>query len=129
MILKINDKEYEAFFGMSFVKTLDGKYSQKGVGGATFGLGLSVIIPKLLDGDTTALEECLSASFSSEKDKPSIKDIDSYIDYVDDIDALFDEVIDELKKRNATKKKTLQIIEAIEEEDRKKKEAEKKASR
>ena len=128
MILKINDKEYEAFFGMSFVKTLDDKYSQKGIGGAKFGLGLSVIIPKLLDGDTTALEECLTASFSSERDKPSIKDIDSYIDHVEDIDALFDEVIDELKKHNATKKKTLQILETIEEDERKKKE-EKKASR
>ena len=129
MILKINDKEYEAFFGMAFVKALDDKYSQKGIGGAKFGLGLSVIIPKLLDGDTTALEECLAAGFSSEKDKPSTKDIDAYIDNVEDIDALFDEVIDGLKKHNATKKKALQIIEAIEEEDRKKKEAEKKASR
>lgn len=129
MILKINDKEYEVFFGMAFVKTLDDKYSQKGIGGAKFGLGLSVIIPKLLDGDTTALEECLTASFSSEKDKPSIKDIDFYIDHVDDIDTLFDEVIEELKKHNATKKKALQIIETIEEEEQKKKEAEKKASR
>lgn len=129
MILKINDKEYEAFFGMAFVKALDDKYSQKGIGGAKFGLGLSVIIPKLLDGDATALEECLISSFSSEKDKPSIKDIDAYIDNVEDIDAFFDEVIEELKKHNATKKKTLQILETIEEDERKKKEAEKKAGR
>ena len=32
-------------------------------------------------------------------------DVDAYVDQVEDIDALFDEVIQELKKQNATKKK------------------------
>lgn len=43
------------------------------------------------------------------KKRPTLKEVDAYIDQVDDIDALYEEVIDELKKHNATKAKMAQM--------------------
>lgn len=116
MILSINEKEYEVHFGMAFIRALDNKYYTKGVGNAQFGMGLEVVIPKIMTGDVIALAEILYEGTASEKMRPTLKVIDNYIDTFDDIDALFDEVIDELKKQNATKKRSIKILESITEE-------------
>lgn len=119
MILNIKDKEYEIHFGMAFVRALDKKYNTKGAGGSQFGLGLEVAIPKVMSGDTITLAELLYEGTAAEKSRPTQKDIDEYIDNVEDIETLFDEVIDELKKQNATRKRAVKIIESVEKENRK----------
>ena len=113
MILKIKDKEYEVHFGIAFVRELDKKHAIELKGGGKFGLGLETVIPKLLSDDVITLAEVLYEGTAAEKGRPSQKDIDVYVDNVEDIDALFEEVIDELKKANATKKKTLKMAAEI----------------
>lgn len=114
MILQINDKEYEVYFGIAFVRALDEKYSTPGAGGAKFGIGLETMISKLFTGDTVALSEILYAGTASEKTRPTSKIIDQYIDEHPDIDGLFEEVFDELKKHNATKRRALKVLETLE---------------
>lgn len=113
MIINIKDKEYEVRFGVGFVRSLDAKYFTKGVGGAVFGMGLQVCVPKILTGDATALADLLYEGMAHLKSRPSIKDIDAYIDEIEDIDALFDEVLDELKKQNATRKPVEKMLENL----------------
>lgn len=120
MILTINEKEYEVYFGLAFVRALDEKYSTPGAGGAKFGIGLETYVSKLFAGDTIALAEILYAGTASEKSRPTQKLIDQYIDEHEDIDALFDEVIEALKKQNATKRRTLRTLENLEEAEEKK---------
>ena len=48
-----------------------------------------------------------------EKIRPSIKDVDEYIENCEDLESLFDEVLSELKKGNATKLKIAQMEEAL----------------
>lgn len=115
MTLNINDKEYEIYFGIAFVRALDEKYSTPGAGGAKFGIGLETYISKLFTGDAVALSEVLYAGTASEKTRPTQKLIDQYIDECEDIDALFEEVFDELKKQNATKKRAIKVLETLEE--------------
>ena len=57
----------------------------------------------LLDNDAVTLAEFLYEGTCAEKKRPTLKEVDAYIDQVDDIDALYEEVIDELKKHNATR--------------------------
>lgn len=113
MVLSIKNKEYELHFGVAFIRALDNKYFTQGAGGAKFGLGVEVSVPKLMSGDAVALADMLYEATASEKSRPSQKDVDSYVDSVEDIDALFEEVIEELKNSNATKKKMEQLYENL----------------
>ena len=115
MIVNIKNKEYQLSFGIAFIRALDAKYFTPGVGGAKFGLGVEVSVPKLLTGDVVALADMIYEATASEKNRPTQKDVDSYIDGVEDVEALFDEVIEELKKSNATKKKTTALLESLNE--------------
>lgn len=118
MILTINDIDYEIKFGIGFVRRLDEKYYTKGVAGAQFGLGLESRLPLLLAGDTLVLAEFLYMGTAHLDKRPKQADIDDFIDTVGDIDALFDEVVDELKKQNATRRKTLKITEAFDKDEK-----------
>lgn len=103
MIITIKDKEYNVHFGIAFLRELDKKYETKGIGGISFGVGIEVCVPKIVNGDVLALYEVVKTGI--EGTKPSDKALDEYFDTCD-IDALTEEVLEELKNSNATRKKT-----------------------
>lgn len=109
MVLNINGNDYEIHFGIGFVRKLDEKYFVTNQSGVKFGTGLETKVPMLLDNDAVTLAEFLYEGTCAEKKRPTLKEVDAYIDQVDDIDALYEEVIDELKKHNATKAKMAQM--------------------
>ena len=117
MNIIINENEYSTHFGIGFVRTLDQKYFTKGIGGAVFGTGLEVLIAKMKAGDAAALQELIFTGIEGKK--PSQKEMDDYIDQAEDIDRLAEEVMDELKKSNAARKRTLNAIESVEETGKK----------
>lgn len=118
MTITINETDYEVIFGMAFVRALDEKYYVATNNGAKFGAGLETTLPFLLSGDMVTLSDYLYLGTGTEKKRPTQKEIDGYIDQVEDIDALFEEVIQALKKQNATKKKMLAMTSAIEAEEK-----------
>ena len=85
-----------------------------------FGMGLEVKMPMLLNNDIITLSEFLYEGTVAEEKRPTQKEIDAYIDSVEDIEHLFEEVVDELKKHNATKL----AVKRIQEELKAQKEAE-----
>lgn len=101
MVVKINGKEHEVRFGLKFVAELDKAYDKSGNAG--YGVGLSYAVPLLLSGDMRTLSEVLHLSFCTEKAAPSKDDVDYYIETVEDIEGLLEEVLTELKNANATK--------------------------
>ena len=105
MVINIKNNDYEVCFGIAFVRALDEKYYVQSKTGIKFGTGMETRIPLLLTYDPITLSEFLYLGTCTEKKRPSQMDVDAYVDQVEDIDALFDEVIQELKKQNATKKK------------------------
>lgn len=104
MILKINEKEYNVHFGIQFIRELDKKnfLEEKG---AKFGAGLELKATALYSYDTVALAEILYAGTCTERTRPAMNEIDRYIENYENLEALFDEVISELKKGNATRLK------------------------
>lgn len=105
MVINIKNNDYEVRFGIAFVRALDEKYYVQSKTGIKFGTGMETRIPLLLTYDPVTLSEFLYLGTCTEKKRPSQMDVDAYVDQVEDIDALFDEVMQELKKQNATKKK------------------------
>ena len=53
-----------------------------------------------------------------EKERPTVQEIDDYIDSVEDIEGLFDEVVSELKKSNACKIKVRDMEERLKEAEK-----------
>ncbi len=113
MELIINENVYNFRFGIGFVRYLDGKTSVK-QDGVTFGVGLETLLPNLLSKNTVTLVDCLIAANRTEKITVTQDILDKYIDDDStDIDQVFEDVIEELKKSNASKLKTAKIIEDI----------------
>ena len=126
MVLTIGDKEYEVNFGIRFVRELDKKYFTTDANGVKWGMGLEIVLPQILmANDALILSEVLYMGTCTLKSRPTPADVDTFIDECEDIEALFDEVIEELKKQNATKTKLMEIEKIIETE----KDLEKKAKK
>lgn len=113
MILVMNEKEYEVQFGIKFIRELDKKnFLEKE--GAKFGAGLELKASALYSYDTVALAEVLYTGTCTEKKRPSVDEIDAYIENHENLEGLFDEVISELKKGNATRLKMQKLTTNIE---------------
>lgn len=108
MILEINGKQYESRFGIRFIRELD-KTNSLEREGIKFGAGLELKVPMLVACDTVALSDVLYAGTVTEKSRPTQIEVDDFVENHGDIEALFNEVLDELKKSNATKLKMQQL--------------------
>lgn len=116
MELTINEKVYNFKFGIGFARHLDGKSSIK-QDGIQFGIGLETLIPNLLTGNTVTLSDCLFVANMTENPRITQDQLDNYIDDEEtNIDSLFDDVLEELKKSNATKKKAEKLLENYQKE-------------
>jgi len=112
MQLAIGNKEYNFRFGIKFIRELDKKYYIE-KDGLKFGAALELKIPLILTGDAVALAELLYAATVTETKRPSQDSIDEYVENTEDIDGLFTEVVEELKKGNATKLKMQQVEKSL----------------
>lgn len=119
MVVTINGTDYELNFGIRFVRELDKKYFTQSQSGIRYGMGIETQVPLLLTGDPVALADIISLGTVTEKKRPTMQEIDDYIDHVDNIEELFDEVISELKKGNATRIKMREFTDLLEAEEKK----------
>lgn len=117
MILTINGTDYRVKFGIGFIRELDEKYFVKSQSGVKFGTGMETKIPMLLTKDVVTLSEFLYMGTCAEEKRPTQKEVDEYIDGVEDIEKLFGEVVEELKKHNATKLKVKELGDALEKQE------------
>lgn len=107
MELIINEKEYGFIFGFGFIRELNKRYTEKS-NGITFKAGLDNVLVNLFSGDSETLVEVLKVANMTETPKVSEANLVLYIE-ANGIDELFETVIDELKKSEFTKKKTIQM--------------------
>ena len=119
MELTIKGQVYEFHFGMGFMREVNKKYQKPidGVKNATENIGLQMMVAGVISKDTEFLVEVLDAANKGKTPRVTKTMLDSYIDdECEDIDALFNEVLESLKTTNATKNVTLQFMVALEEE-------------
>lgn len=104
MTLEMNGRVCELNFGIGFVRALDEKYYLESGSGMRFGNGLELKAPMLLTGDALTLAEFIHMGTAKMGDKrPTLKEIDDFVDSAEDIKKVFSDVVDELKKSNACK--------------------------
>lgn len=112
--LTINGAVFQFHFGMGFMREINKKIGKPidGIPGEKENIGLRYYVIGILNNDTDFLEEVLLAANKSQNPRITRDLLDSYIDDEDtDIDALFSEVLDFLRRANATKN----VVKAVEE--------------
>ena len=109
MILTIKDKDYELHFGLKFIRELDKKYEVQ-QSGIVFGAGLDTVLPALLSYNIATLSEILYFATITSKPRPSIIDIDNFVESHENVEELLSEVIEALQSANGTKLKTKMYV-------------------
>ena len=116
MELTINDKVYQFKYGMGFMREIDGRVKRTNPEApeVKVNIGLQMAIAGLVDKDPVTLVDVLDIANKGHTPRVKRSELDDYIDDDDtDIDGIFDEVMDELKKRNATKANTAAVLEEL----------------
>lgn len=117
--LTINGQVYEFQFGMGFMREVNKKYQKPidGIKDQKENVGLQMMVAGVIAKDAEFLVEVLEAANKSKTPRVTRALLDSYIDNeCEDIDEVFESVLDFLKKTNATKNTTIKMVEAIEEQ-------------
>ena len=120
--LTINDQVYVFNFGMGFLREINKKVHVPvdGLKDIEKNIGLQYTVAGLIDGDVEALVDALDIANKGMTPRVTRALLDSYIDNPEtDVDALFDEVLDFLKRANATKKTVATLLAEIEKEQAK----------
>lgn len=117
--LTIRNKVYSFRFGLGFVREIDKIRKEKTESGAEVNVGLQYAVAALIDEDPLWLADILHIANKTEDNKVSKALIEEYIEEVEDLEALFKEVLDFFEKGNATKKKTAAVLDLVEKERQK----------
>ena len=115
--LIINDTVYQFNFGMGFLRDINKKIDipVDGLPGVRENVGLRYTVGMLIANDLETLVEVLFTANKGFNPRITPEKLDAYIEDADtDIDALFERVLDFLKKSNATRKTVCDILEAFE---------------
>lgn len=119
MDIKILDKMYEFNFGLAFIRGLDKKHEiENKKANIKMGAGIELTVPGLLNGGINELAEVLLTANETTKkgtDKISKADLEQYLETdCEDIEKLFDDVVEALKESNATKVKITRLLKNLE---------------
>ena len=117
--LTINGQVYAFNFGMGFMREINKKIGVPvdGLPDVKKNMGLQYTVAGIIDGDIEALVDALDVANKGNSPRVTKALLDSYIDDSEtDIDKLFEDVLDFLKRANATKKTVAMLLKAIEDE-------------
>ena len=102
MRLVINGKTHNVKFGVKFVRSLDKAYPIERQG-LKFGMALSAKIPELYAKNIASLADIIYHGTVTESPRPSLVDVETFVEEHEDLEQLFDDVLKELSESNAGK--------------------------
>lgn len=115
MELQIKGQAYQFKFGFGFMREIDKRQTVEAPNGTQQNIGFQTAVGGILDGDAQALEDVLLLANKGQEPRLTADVLEEYIENEEtDVDALFNGVIDFLKKSNVSKKKTLNLLKQAE---------------
>lgn len=105
MQLTINGTDYNFKFGIGFLRELDKKHGME-KDGMKLGMGLQMTVTQVLNGDILMMIDYLMAANHYEKNNIAQRDLENYIENLDDLDNLQNQLSEELINSSVTKSKT-----------------------
>jgi hypothetical protein len=101
MVITINGKDYEQYFGLDFIAYLDKKYHIV-ENGFTLGQGLTYVVAQIELGNPLILLDLIAAgTITGAKPKP--EDVKKYIETEADIEVLMQDFLSALETAPSTK--------------------------
>lgn len=116
MELTINNQVYEFKAGIGFLRDANKRIQQKIEGtDRVKDVGLQYLVAGIIDGEIEDLIDTLDLMNKGCAPRLTKKQIENYIEEVEDIDKLFDEVLGFLKNANVSKRITKDLLRRVEE--------------
>lgn len=112
--LTIKDQVYQFNFGFGFLKEINQRVSVPvdGLKDVKRAIGLQYAVAGIVDGDVEQLVEVLNAANKGFQPRVTQKMLEQYVEETD-IDALFEQVLDFLKRANCTKNEVKKLMDAV----------------
>ena len=126
--LTINDKVYSFNFGIGFLKDIDPTVTKPidGIKGKVQNMGLQYAVGGVMDCNVVEIADVLLRANKGFEPRLTQKEVEAWLDDPEtDVEKLSEDLLDFFKNSNATKKLTLNLIEAVEKEKAKAEAAEK----
>ena len=115
MELTIGNQVYEFKAGIGFMREANKKVVEKIDNTDTYrGVGLTYLVAGIIDGDIDDLVDALDLMNKGMKPRVTRVQLEEYIEEVDDIDKLFEDVLDFFANANVSKRIVKNLMERIE---------------
>lgn len=84
-------------------------------------IGLKFMVASIMDGDIDALVDCIFCMNADQTPRLKKADIERYLEDVEDIDKVFEDVINFLSQANACKKEVRSLMTSMQKEEKEEK--------
>lgn len=102
--LKIGNRTYPLTFGIKFIREMDKRYTVKNdKSGISYGFGVGMSVVYIEHRNPVVLIDLIQASTVTEKTKPSVEEIENFLETNTDLEKLFKDFLSVLEKSPLTK--------------------------
>jgi len=120
MEIEVNGEIYKLVAGFGFLHEVNKKLAvDVKSAGTKKEIGLKYMVASIIDGDIDALVDCIFYMNSGQTPRLKKQQIESYLEDVEDIDKVFEDVINFLSHANVCRKEVMQLMSVQEAETKK----------
>lgn len=120
MEIEVNGEIYQLVAGFGFLHEVNKKVAiDVSSTGTKKEVGLKFMVASIIDGDIDALVDCIFYMNSGQSPRLKKQQIESYLEDVEDIDKVFEDVINFLSHANVCRKEVMQLMSVQEAETKK----------
>lgn len=120
MEIEVNGEIYQLVAGFGFLHEVNKKLAiDVQSTGAKKEIGLKYMVASIIEGDIDALVDCIFYMNSGQSPRLKKTQIESYLEDVEDIDKVFEDVINFLSHANVCRKEVMQLMSVQEAETKK----------
>lgn len=111
MEIEVNGEIYKLVAGFGFLHEVNKKLAvDVKSAGTKKEIGLKYMVASIIDGDIDALVDCIFYMNSGQSPRLKKTQIESYLEDVEDIDKVFEDVINFLSHANVCRKEVMQLM-------------------
>ena len=111
MEIEVNGEIYQLVAGFGFLHEVNKKLAiDVQSTGTKKEIGLKYMVASIIDGDIDALADCIFYMNVGQTPRLKKVDVENYLEEVDDIDKVFEDVINFLSQANACKKEVKPLM-------------------